>query len=171
MAWSDGDYRRAFADGHSRNEYVARMIREQGIWAECPPLRYASSKSEIVNFTVGEKDVITKAGTVEVKGQGKYFTDEVESFPFSTMIVDTVSGWNAKSEKPIAYVFVSIETKHCLAIPGYTRNQWQEKTLFDNKKEIYDDFFVAPKSCLRTMDQLFDFLRKKEIEWKTLAGR
>lgn len=171
MAWTDGDYRRAFADGHSRNEYVALMLREHGIWAECPPLRYASNKSEIASFTTGEKDVITRAGTVEVKGQGKYFTNEVESFPFSTMIVDTASGWDAKREKPIAYVFVSIETMHCLAIPGHTRGEWQKKTLFDNKKKIYDDFYVAPKSCLRTMGQLFDFLRKKEMEWKNLAGR
>jgi len=171
MAWSDGDYRRAFAAGHSRNEYVARMIRDQGIWAECPPLRYASSKSEIYDFTKGEKDVVTRAGTVEVKGQGKYFTQDADSFPFPTMIVDTASGWDAKADKPIAYVFVSIETNHCLALPGYTRAQWEKKTLFDHKKEIYDDFYVAPKSCLRSMGQLFDFLRKKEKEWNITAGR
>lgn len=171
MTWTDGDYRKAFADGHSRNRYVADLIGRKGLWVDCPPLRYARTKSEIKDFTHGEKDVLTRAGTIEVKGQGKYFTGDPSSFPFATMIVDTVGSWDGKTEKPIAYVFVCIENNECLVIPGSTRPQWQVKQLFDHKKKITDHFYVAPKSCLRTMDELVAFLSRKENEWNSLAGR
>jgi len=171
MTWSDQDYKKAFADGHSRNEYVAELLRRRGLWVDCPPLRYARTKSEISEFTHGEKDVVTRAGTLEVKGQGKYFTSDPSSFPFATMIVDTVGSWDGKTEKPVAYVFVCIENNECLVIPGSSRSQWQVKELFDHKKKITDNFYVAPKSCLRTMDQLVAFLQRREMEWDSVAGR
>lgn len=162
MSWSDAEYRRAFADGHSRNEYVAELIAKQGLWVECPPLAYASDKSERSNFTKTEKDVITRAGTIEVKGQGKLFTGDPSSFPFPTIIVDTVSGWVGKMDKPIAYVFVCMENNECLVVPGKSKPSWIVKRLFDNKKKIFDDFYVAPKSSLTTVVKLFEYLRKHE---------
>lgn len=171
MAWSDVDYRRAFADGHSRNEYVAGLIRGRGLWADCPPLRFARTKNEISDFTHGEKDVVTRAGTVEVKGQGKHFTDDPLSFPYATMIVDTVGSWDGKTEKPIAYVLVCMANSKCLVIPGSTRPQWEPRRLFDHKKEIYDDFYVAPKSCLRSMDDFLAFLERREREWDAFTGQ
>ena len=165
MGWSDQDYKKAFSEGHTRNEYVARIVRNEGLWADCPPLKYAKNKDEIKDFTFGEKDVVTRAGTLEVKGQGKYFTSEPSSFPFSTMIVDTVWSWEGKIEKPVAYVFVCIENNECLVVPGSTKPQWQVRKLFDNKKKITDSFYVAPKSCLRRMDDLLSFLRRREMEW------
>ena len=108
--WNDDDYRKAFADGHERNQYVAKVIESWGVWVDCPPLSFARTREDIRLYTEQEKDVITRAGVIEVKGQRRLFTGDVAAFPYETQIVDTVESWEGKTEKPIAYVMVSLET-------------------------------------------------------------
>jgi hypothetical protein len=158
------NYEAAFREGHERNQYVASLITARGIWVECPPLKFASNEAEIVEFTRHEKDLITNAGVIEVKGQGRFFTSDVSAFPYSDQIVDTVESWDGKIKKPIAYVMVCIENGHCVVIPGKTHSDWSVRTIHDKKKDRLIDFYLAKASHLVPFEKLLDFLEKKDRE-------
>ena len=168
--WTDTDYRRAFADGHARNAYVGSLIAERGLWVECPPLKFARNYEEIKQFTSEEKDVKTRAGIIEVKGQGRFFTDDVSEFPYDNQIVDTVESWEGKSQKPIAYVMVCMDNKACIVVPCSSHSSWRKKVIHDRKKDQDFEFYVADASVIRPFSDLLDFLEKKEREWNERNG-
>ena len=163
--WTNSDYRSAFAEGHARNEYVASLLVSRGLWAECPPLRFARNGDEIKKFTADEKDVVTRAGTLEVKGQGRYFTWDLSEFRYPTQIVDTVESWEGKAEKPIAYVMVCKENMNCVVVPCSTRDKWRVETRYDNYKKKNYSFYVVDSSVLRPFSDLVAFVADKETKW------
>jgi len=154
MAWTDRDYRRAFTTGHQTNLFVAKEIVTWGIWVKCPSLEFAADASDIARFSKNEKDVETRAGVIEVKGQSREFTGDPESFPYPSQIVDTVESWVSKEVKPFAYVFVSKKTEQCLVLPTKTSATWRIETKFDRFKGRSIDFYVVDKRHLVSMDGL-----------------
>lgn len=170
MRWSDDQYKKAFAEGHERNKYVAGLVSGAGLWVDCPPLRFADTKYEVSEFTKTEKDVRTRAGVLEVKGQGRLFTADVSEFPYETQIVDTVESWEGKTEKPIAYVMVCMKNMECIVVPSSTRPKWRTKRFRDHKKGEDFDFFLADKSCIRSFPDLLYFLARREREWNEKYG-
>jgi hypothetical protein len=165
-SWNDSDYRRAFAEGHERNKYVAGLIAAKGIWVDCPPLQFARTKQEIIQFTQHETDVRTRAGTIEVKGQGRLFTWDVSRFPYETQIIDTVESWEGKREKPIAYVMVCKKNMNCVVIPTKTRSEWKKKKIFDRLKKKTFEFYVADADVIVSFAALISHLRVKDKDWK-----
>lgn len=164
--WNDEDYRRAFADGHARNRHVAGIIGGWGVWVECPDLSFARSFDEIAEFTRNEKDIITRAGIIEVKGQRRLFTADVSEFPYATQIVDTVESWEGKSEKPIAYVMVCMQNLECVVISTKSQPRWRVERRFDRFKQRQFEFYVADRSCILSMDVLKNHLVKVDSSWK-----
>lgn len=154
MSWSNEDYRRAFREGHARNLHVAGLLLSWGVWVKCPTLRFATDHSEIAKFTTSEQDLITSAGVIEVKGQGRSFSGVPADFPYESQIVDTVESWDGKEVQPIAYVFLSDATKECLVLPTKSRPRWRVETKFDRLKRRNIDFYVAKAEELCSMDQL-----------------
>jgi len=133
---------------------------------ECPPLQFAKNKDEINHFTQNETDVRTRAGTLEVKGQGRLFTWDVSRFPFETQIIDTVESWDGKREKPIAYVMVCRKNLNCIVIPTKTQSQWKKKKIFDRLKKKTFEFYVADAKVIVSFDALISHLRVKDKDWK-----
>ena len=162
MSWTDGDYRKAFTTGHQTNLFVAKEIVTWGIWVKCPSLEFASDTADIARFSKNEKDVETRAGVIEVKGQSREFTGDPDSFPYPSQIVDTVESWVSKEVKPFAYVFVSKKTDQCLVLPTKTSPTWRVETKFDRLKRRSIDFFVVDKRYLVSMDGLRRHLEMHE---------
>jgi hypothetical protein len=164
MAWTDRDYKKAFTAGHETNLFVAKEIVSWGIWVRCPPLEFASDASKIVEFSRNEKDVETRAGVIEVKGQGREFTGDPASFPYPSQIVDTVESWESKESKPFAYVFVSNKTRQCLVLPTKSRPTWRVERKFDRFKKRSIDFYVVDKGRLCSMEVLRAHLLSVEVD-------
>jgi len=154
MPWTDGDYRRAFEEGHTRNLFVAGLLLSWGVWVKCPTLRFATDHSEIAKFTRLEQDLLTSAGVIEVKGQGRSFSGNPAEFPYESQIVDTVESWDGKEAQPFAYIFLSDVTKECLVLPTKSRPRWRIETKFDRLKRRNIDFYVAKAEELCSMNQL-----------------
>jgi len=170
-SWNDTDYRKAFAEGHKRNQYVAGLIAAKGIWVECPPLQFAKNKDEINHFTQNETDVRTRAGTLEVKGQSRLFTWDVGSFPYETQIIDTVESWVGKREKPIAYVMVCNTNMNCVVISTKTQPEWQKRKLFDRLKRRTFEFYVAESGVIVSFASLLTYLNARDKGWKIAPDR
>jgi hypothetical protein len=154
VSWNDEDYRRAFQEGHTRNLFVAGLLLSWGVWVKCPTLRFATDHSEIARFTRFEQDLLTSAGVIEVKGQGRSFSGNPAEFPYESQIVDTVESWDGKEAQPFAYIFLSNVTQGCLVLPTKSRPRWRVETKFDRLKRRNIDFYVAQAGELRSMESL-----------------
>jgi hypothetical protein len=62
------------------------------------------------------------------------FTTDPATFPLSNIIVDTVSGYNKKLEKPLAYIIVSQITKDMIVVPVSTERFWFQDQKMDFQK-------------------------------------
>jgi hypothetical protein len=117
-------------------------------------------------MTKFEKDIVFDwtGKCLEVKSSTREFTDDVLEYPFDSLFVDTVSGYDAKVEKPLAYVLISQKTRGIVCISPKTYDKWRKVNTFDRKREIMEWFYSAPKSVLQPFDSLVDHLIKIQNE-------
>jgi hypothetical protein len=59
-------------------------------------------------------------------------------------------------------VFVSQKTKKMLAMSAEKPSAWSVERKFDKYRQKEDDFYFAPKSMLRPMDKLVEYLRGRQ---------
>lgn len=157
------DYRKAYTEGHEYNEYVAEHLRSNGIECEVPELEIAENPADWSKFTHTEKDIILSSGEVlEVKSINQHFTGDPGSWPMPRAIVDTYSGYHGKRKRPLAYIFVSQQTREMLAISTEKPSKnWTVERKYDKYRQKEDDFYFAPKQELRPIDKLINYLKEK----------
>jgi len=146
--------------GHKFNEIVAMRLKEFGIMAEVPEFSFAKSQAEIRDYTLNDKDVIVGDRVIEVKSRNLAFTDDPSTFPYDDLIVDTVSGYEAKEPKPIAYVMVSQKTGGMFIIPTAFSNAWRVERKYDRDRKHEDDFYLTSKGLGRPFSQLVSKLKE-----------
>lgn len=159
------DYIRAFHKGHKYNKMVASFLSEFGIKCHAPELKIARNSHERWEMTQTEKDVVLDAienGVLEVKTSSREFTWDPAEFPYSETIVDTVSSYENKIIKPLAYVLVSQKTDAILALPPSTKDRWEIRRLYDKQQELWDDFYVIKKQDIADIRKLVDYLLLKQ---------
>jgi hypothetical protein len=154
------DYHAAMREGHRYNEIVAMRFRSEGIGCSVPSLELVSTVAEIKRMTDNDKDIILDNGKViEVKSRNRRFTEDPQSFPFDELMVDTVSGYNAKKVKPICYVVVSQITGAMLVIPGHTEQKWRKQKAYDQARGHSDTFLLVHKNSCKTWKALIEHLK------------
>ena len=82
-----------------------------------------------------------------------------DDFPYESVLVDTVSGWEAKTHKPAAIVCVSQFTEGMCVIPGSTYALWKKAVRWDRVRRIRDTFYEVPRTELRPVGDLVAWLR------------
>jgi hypothetical protein len=155
------DYVKAFKKGHFYNKMVASFLNDNGINCYAPELKIAQNSQEIREMTQTEKDIVLTGihdGVLEVKTSSREFGWDPADFPYSETIVDTVSSYEEKIIKPLAYVLVSQKTEAMVALPPSTKSRWKVRRLYDNKQELWDDFYVIQKQDIAEIGKLINYL-------------
>ena len=162
------DYVSSFYEGGKWAKQVAKRLNDEGVRCEATKVMIAKNNEERDHMTKFEKDIIFDWSDkcLEVKSSTRDFTDDIAQYPFSSLFVDTVSGFDAKVEKPIAYVFISQKSGGMICISPKSYEHWVKINAFDNKRKIMEWFYSAPKETLLTIDVLVSFLLKKQEEAK-----
>jgi hypothetical protein len=139
------DYKASMAKGHKYNELVGKRIASEGISCTVPELYLVKDLSEIPDMTKYEKDIILDPidEVLEVKSRDLWFTDDLRTYPHNNLIVDTVSGYETKEQKPMGYVFVSQRAGGMICLPTYTKDTWEKKVLYDKYRDLHDTFYIA----------------------------
>ena len=152
--WADNDdlFFEEARVGQMYIEKVANQLRAEGLEVEVPELVLRDSIDEASNW-LNTKDIICRGRVLEVKSRRIGFTTP-EDFPYPTILVDTVSGWEAKSEKPFAYLCISHQTEAIIATRGHDSSKWVAERKSDYVRRIDDDFYLAPCSAWRTFKSL-----------------
>lgn len=160
------DYIESFHIGGYWSKEVAKVLNSRGIRCHAPDVQIAKDNYERDQMTRFEKDIIFDWSDecLEVKSSTRDFTDDVLQYPYQSLFVDTVSGFDAKATKPLAYVLISQKTRGMVCISPRTVAQWKKVHTFDNKRQIMEWFYSAPKTVLRPFDLLVDHLMKLQNE-------
>lgn len=146
MKWSENDelFKKELEQGYKWQLRVAEYMRKCGLSAEIPELTFRENIKEASKYSDLE-DIICNGKVIEVKSRKLRFTSP-KDFPFDTMLVDTVSGWESKERKPDAYVCVSTITGAMIALSAATHPRWKKVKRYDATRQITDWFYECHKS-------------------------
>ena len=148
--------------GHEFSVEVARRLRMLGIEATVPPI---SKRIHVDDRDLydNEADIIVPGNplyVIEVKSRDLNF-ECAHDFPYPTVFVDTVRGWEQKNPRPIAIVMISRRTLGTAVVKGSTRRLWTTEQAFDHVRRLSDIFYVMPREHLVGFGQLVTFLRNQ----------
>lgn len=162
MDWSQNDelFFSELKTGHSWQSLPALFLTLQGFKVEMPNLTIRENIREADKYK-NSADLIINGKIIECKSRNETFTN-INDFPYETIIVDTVSGYEAKEQKPTAYIMVSKSTGSMLCLPSLSSSKWIKKSIKDQIRKILDEFYMADKKLLLTMDKLVKHLKKTQ---------
>lgn len=173
--WMENDAlaRQQMEIGWEWQSFTKDFFESKNLEVNLPDFAFRKSVEKIKDFE-DEPDLFVEKQRIEVKSRGLTFTEDPNSFPYDRAIVDTKSSYEHYESKPIAYVFISQETKAMLWTPAGFDDQgrdissrWQIQTLNDHVRDINDQFYLVRKDELRPISLLVDLLsavRDGEIE-------
>jgi hypothetical protein len=161
--WFENDtlFRQELELGHQWTERIASHLVGEGLDAIAPEMVWRQSIEDRKNFA-DEQDIIVRREDIliESKSRRLHFTDDPESFPYTTAMVDTVSGWDQKATKPRAVVIVSQMSGSMLVVPvNRTRESWGRKSAWDRVRQIEDEWYIVDRSLLVPMSDLVAWLK------------
>lgn len=165
------DYKLSFIQGGHWAEKVAQRLRDSGVECYAPEIVLAETAEERDFMTKHEKDIVFNwtDSSIEVKSSTRNFTDFVEAYPYDSLFVDTVSGYQSKAIKPMAYAIISQEEGGIVCVPPSSFPTWTKVRTYDKHRAIWEVFYSAPKEALIPFSALVDYL--KEHENKQLMSR
>lgn len=96
---------------------------------------------------------------IESKSRNYKFTSPAD-FPFDTIFIENVSGYEQRVKPVFAYVNVSKITGGMIFIGGKKTSNWKIVKAFDKTRKIYDEWYCVSKEKFRTMDFLINKIKK-----------
>ena len=140
MAYTRANFERRLVAGNRTEDYVREQLKLAGITVEVPLVPEGSSTSE---FTKHQIDAIANGKVLEIKGRNLVF-DNVDNYPYPTLFVEGVSGFDAKVRTPDYYVNVSNKTGAiiCLDVAA-TRTTWVVENITDRFRKFSYDMYVS----------------------------
>jgi hypothetical protein len=97
-------------------------------------------------------------GHFEVKSRRLKFHNNID-FPFETAFLDTVSGWEQKSEKPLAIIIVSQITGGIAVAMPDTKPHWETVTTFDRVRHITDTWYTVHRHHLLSFKEFLEEIK------------
>ena len=168
--WEDNDklFHEELTTGHQWATYVAGLLQDRQIRCHVNPIQFRDTYEDRQRFQ-NEQDILLDAmpGAIEVKSRRLTFGSRPESYPFDTALVDTQTGWNRKSPKPLAVVLVSQTTREPLVVPVSTSKMWGRKSTYDKVRQINDTWLTIDRDLLRTFDEFVEWLTSRQQAYTT----
>lgn len=155
------DYESAFHLGGKWAKKVAARLNHEGVECYAPEIQIAKTAAERNFMTKHEQDIVFPwcDGTIEVKSSTRNFTDLVEAYPYDSLFVDTVSGYDGKAVTPLCYAIISQEQEGIVCIAPSSYATWTKVKAYDKHRKIYETFYSAPKESLIRFSVLVDYLK------------
>jgi hypothetical protein len=154
MKWSENTelFKKELTDGFQWQELPATFFKLHGFSIEMPPMAFRENISDANKF-FETKDLIVNSKRIEIKSRKERFTSP-NTFPYDTIIIDTVKKFTGRSEIPFAYIMISRITGSMLWIDTSNRDKWKVERKFDNTRKYWDNFYLTSKENLLPLDSL-----------------
>jgi hypothetical protein len=159
--WSENDdlFFSQLKEGFEWQKLPKLFFELHGLSVEMPELTIRDSIKD-AGLYLSSKDLIVNGHTIETKSRNETFTYPL-SFPYRTLFVDTVSGFDGKKKKPLAYLFISKPTGCMISLMTSTISAWIVEEKFDRVRKITDKFYLADKKLCTTLDELIEVIKSK----------
>ncbi len=156
MKWIENEelFKKELLEGFKWQIHVAKHLDSLGFDVDVPQLRVRQNTSEIPAFA-DEPDIIWEDKIFEVKSRKIRFRTPNE-FPFKSIFVDTVKGWEDKKHKPDGYICVSTLTGAMICLSGKTQWRWNKLRKHDMTRDIDDWFYEADKSLWVPIEKMIE---------------
>ena len=166
--WGDDIFFRELKVGLEHEGIVADALRAHKIKCKTDlEARYDLDFDERMAKYAGSPDIVLSNGDViEVKSRNIAFEDDPDSFPYPTVIVETVSSWKAHEPIPIAVVHISQITGEMLVTMAYDEPHWTIEKKYDRVRKIYDTWYMADRNHLETFDFLVGYIKSNATKKK-----
>lgn len=155
--------------GHEWTKRLAKSFVEAGV----EPGRIIVPES-IMRSHVDERDqfqnetdiiIMTKSHqpvVIESKSRNLAFNSPSD-YPYSTALVDTVTGWERKSPTPFAVVLTSqITGAHICIAPRTSKQNWKQVERTDRVRGIKDRFYECSKRDLLPFEALVNRINQPD---------
>lgn len=161
-SWSQNDelFKKELLAGHAWQELPATFFKLHGFEVQTPELKIRESITEASKW-LDSTDLIVEGFKLEVKSRNEIFTS-AQSFPYETALVDTVSGYDGKIEKPLAYIMISRPTGSMLCLKAESSQGWTVQKKFDHVRKIEDQFYLCDRKLLQPINVLVSFIKAKK---------
>ena len=158
VAWSQNDalFRTLLKEGHSWQTLPFVFLKLKGLDVEMPNL---SIREDITKASAWLETYDLKVGDhiIEVKSRPFAFTCPGD-WPSTRLpaILDAQKKWDAKTIKPLAYIFISKATGGMVSTCGLesAHSRWTTRKIWDRTRGFKDSFYMVGREHLRTMDHL-----------------
>ncbi len=162
IPWSQNDelFLSELKQGHDWQQLPALFFKLHGLNVINPKLEIRKNIAEADQF-INTVDLIVDGFNLEVKSRNEKFTSTA-SFPYETAFVDTVSGYDNKQQKPLAYIMISKQTGSMLCLKSTSSVPWQKQSKFDHVRKIQDEFYMCNKKLLQPLDVMVQYIKKNK---------
>lgn len=131
--------------------YATKRLIDAGIDAYQPKMEEGLP---VIEYTKHQKDIIANGKILEVKGRNVQFTS-VEDFPYPTIFVEGVSGFNQKDEQPAFYINVSHRTGAIIALDvKETFERWTQGVVPDRARGFSFKMYISETKDWISFDEL-----------------
>lgn len=159
IRWSQNDtlFKKELASGYAWQSLPALFFHLNGFEVDVPELKVREHIKEAKNF-MDNVDIKVNGIEFEIKSRNESFLSP-ETFPYETIFVDTVAGYDGKENKPFGYIMISRPTGSMLFLPTESFPKWTKEQKFDTIRRIRDKFYMAPREELCPLTYVVDQLR------------
>jgi hypothetical protein len=162
------DYQKAFAEGYEHQERLAQHFYKLGFEVETqplPPFTEGVSYDQLNSFDIKLVGYMGKLyknpHIIEVKSRPLAYS----TFQYDTIIVDTCFGYDNKTPKPLAYVFLFLTDRTVKVLRSErVYPAWFKDKKYDTIRKQCDLDYMAPVSNLQSLKMLEDYLRMEAYE-------
>jgi hypothetical protein len=149
-----------WAEGQKWQEYVAKTLRRVGIQAEAESEPWDETRERVEEFAKYQADLIVGGRyPFEIKSKVVPFTSPTD-YPFDTVLLDTVDGWDKKVIKPRGLLIVSQPTGAILGFGLKSHPKFGTVNIYDKYVEQHDYYYTLPKRLLLSFDEIVAGMRK-----------
>lgn len=160
------DFADALRTGSEYELKVAALLMREGFFCSMPQL---PEESDTADYTTHQKDVVVLVGgrqaVLEVKSRSFAFTGP-DDYPYSTVFIDTVSGFDNKKVTPAVVIIISQQTGSILVVPvKSTRQHWEKETKYIPGRGHQETCYAIDPHLTKSWDWFTDKLQEvKEYE-------
>lgn len=140
MSYSKANFHRRMAEGNKTELKLAEKLVEAGIVVMKPEYPEGMPTSY---YTKNQVDLIANDKVLEVKGRNLEF-DNVATYPYPTIFVEGVTGFDSKVFVPDYYVNVSNFTGAVIYLDvAATRDTWTVEPVWDRQRNYNYDMYLS----------------------------
>lgn len=173
MGYSLKKFRDRYDVGRKYEEYVYDLLLDEGIPVTLSDYTPPKPGVNAREFTKESTDIIVGDDIIiEVKSRGGTCADFTSpaDFPYKTVIVDTVYGWEQKDKKPDYYVFVSQNKRGIMVLGQDTHWTWGKESIYDRYEGKKNLSYVAYLDYVQTWENLVEVLRERTKSIHSQSG-